>query len=192
MLLSRLSSRLLIATALLLMLVGTRGHHFASLHHLPSASWAVFFIGGLYLARRGWFALLMASAVTLDLLAVTIGGVDNFCVSPAYPALLAAYGSLWLTGRQAAQTLTTCGFSGRALLACSAWLLAGFASCELLSSGSFYLFSGHFSQPSLSEFGQRLLAYGPANLQSLALYSAGALALHGALRGIHASNRLKA
>nr|MBP7546917.1 hypothetical protein [Corallincola sp.] len=106
MLLSRLSSRLLIATALLLMLVGTRGHHFASLHHLPSASWAVFFIGGLYLARRGWFALLMASAVTLDLLAVTIGGVDNFCVSPAYPALLAAYGSLWLAGRQAAQALS--------------------------------------------------------------------------------------
>lgn len=192
MLTARLSSRLLIATALLLMLIGTRGHHFASLHHLPSASWAVFFIGGLYLARRGWFALLMASAVTLDLLAVTIGGVDNFCVSPAYPALLAAYGSLWLAGRQAAQTLTTCGFSGRALLACSAWLLAGFACCELLSSGSFYLFSGHFSQPSLSEFGQRLLAYGPANLQSLALYSAGALALHGALQGLSVGRRLKA
>ncbi len=192
MLLSRLSSRLLIATALLLMLVGTRGHHFASLHHLPSASWAVFFIGGLYLARRGWFALLMASAVTLDLLAVTFGGVDNFCVSPAYPALLAAYGSLWLAGRQAAQALSISGFSGRALLVCSGWLLAGFACCELLSSGSFYLFSGHFSQPSLSEFGQRLLAYGPANLQSLALYSAGALALHGALQGLSVGRRLKA
>ncbi|MBQ1784290.1 MAG: hypothetical protein II007_11620 [Gammaproteobacteria bacterium] len=192
MLTARLSSRLLIATALLLMLIGTRGHHFASLHHLPSASWAVFFIGGLYLARRGWFALLMASAVTLDLLAVTIGGVDNFCVSPAYPALLAAYGSLWLAGRQAAQALSISGFSGRALLACGGWLLAGFASCELLSSGSFYLFSGHFSQPSLSEFGQRLLAYGPANLQSLALYSAGALALHGALHGLSVGRRLKA
>lgn len=181
------NSRLLIGLALLFLLITTRGHHFASLHHLPSASWAVFFLGGLYLGRRGYFALLMASAVALDLIAVTWGGVSNFCVTAAYPALLAAYGALWGGGMVVAY-LGRNAHSNSARLAlftpAALCLLASFALCELISSGCFYLFSGYFNDHSLTEFGQRLIAYGPRNLTSMLWYVGGALVVHCLLLGL--------
>jgi hypothetical protein len=55
------------------------------------------------------------------------------------------------------------------------------AVCQLISSGSYYYFSGHFADPTLAEFGQRLLRYGPLSLQSMAFYIALTAALHSAM-----------
>ena len=56
-------TQVLIGIALALLLAITRGNHFATLN-LPSASWAVFFLGGAWLARdtRWAFPALMALA----------------------------------------------------------------------------------------------------------------------------------
>ena len=77
-------AQIVIGIALATLMAVTRGHHFGTLEHLPSASWAVFFLAGLYLSSRWVFPALLAEAALLDVAAVTWGGVDNFCVSPAY------------------------------------------------------------------------------------------------------------
>lgn len=45
--------QIIIGLVLALFMVITRGHHFASLQNVPSASWAVFFLAGVYL-RSAW------------------------------------------------------------------------------------------------------------------------------------------
>ncbi|WP_234406193.1 hypothetical protein [Methylobacillus glycogenes] len=54
----------------------------------------MFFLAGVYLRPVWAFPALLALAGGLDLAAVTWGGVDNFCTSPAYGFLLPAYGTL--------------------------------------------------------------------------------------------------
>jgi hypothetical protein len=170
--------QLLIGLALAALMIATRGHHFASISHLPSASWAVFFLAGVYLASGWSFVGLLALAFGLDLAAVTWGGVDNFCVSSAYPFLLPAYGSLWLAGRWFAKRYS---FSLQALPRLGISLLGGATLAELFSSGGFYFFSGRYAEPTLAEFGARLAKYFPHALQSLAFWMGIAIIIHLAL-----------
>lgn len=173
--------QLTIGIILAAIMAATRSHHFTGLHHLPDASWAIFFLAGAYLKRTWPFPALLALAATSDYIAITWGGVNSFCVSPAYALLLPAYGALWLTGRWYAQrhcerivTLLplTLAASGGALI------------CELLASGGFYVFSGRFAEPTLAEFAGRLVKYFPHSLASLALYIGIAALLHAALSSL--------
>lgn len=167
--------QILIGLVLAALMIATRGHHFASITHLPSASWAVFFLAGVYLRPAWAFAGLLALAGGLDYAAVTWGGVSNFCVSPAYPFLLPAYGSLWLAGRWFAKRYS---FSMQALPTLGASLLGGSVLAELFSSGGFYFFSGRYVETSLAEFGARLVKYFPHALESLAFWMGIAIVIH--------------
>ncbi len=156
-----------IGLTLVALMAVTRGHHFASIEYLPSASWAVFFLAGFYLRRAWVFAVLLLEATLLDLAAVTLGGVSSFCVTPAYAFLLPAYGALWLAGRWFAQR---CELHWRALPPFAISLLAGATACELFSSGGFYFFGGRYPDPTLAEFGARLVQYFPPMLQSFGFW----------------------
>ena len=160
-------TQIVIGIALATLMAATRGHHFGTLEHLPSASWAVFFLAGLYLSSRWVFPVLLAGAALLDFAAVTWGGVDNFCVSPAYGFLLPAYGVLWGAGRWYAarhqERVAT-------LLPLAASLVLGTAFCELISSGGFYFFSGRFEQTNLTQFATRLVEYFPGTFSSVLFY----------------------
>jgi hypothetical protein len=175
--------------ALAALMGATRGHHFATLEHLPSASWAVFFLAGVYLSTLWVFPALLAEAAFLDFAAVTWGGVDSFCISPAYVCLLPAYGMLWLAGRWYARghrdTIAT-------LLPLTLSLLVGTAVCELISSGSFYFLSGRFEQTSLTEFALRLVEYFPRSLSSLLFYVGIAGVIHTVLSAVNMSTALSA
>lgn len=172
-----LSSRtqLIIGTILVLLLVATRGHHFATLQHLPSATWAVLFLVGVYLRPAWVLPALFLGIWALDAAAVTWGNSSGFCYTPAYAFLLPAYGALWLSGRCFARFYS---FGLSALLPLAVTLFVGAAVCELFSSGGFYFFSGRFAEPTLMEFAARLLKYFPQYLQSLTLYVGAAAALH--------------
>ncbi len=160
------------------LLAFTRGHHFADINHLPAASWAMFFIAGVYLRATWVFPLLILEAFGLDLMAVTWGGVSNFCVSPAYPFLLPAYGALWLGGRWLRRRMTM-HWSMLAPLGISA--VGSAFVCELFSSGSFYFLSGRFEQTTLLEFGSRLATYFPSYLGSMLFYVVLAAVVHGVI-----------
>ena len=165
--------------ALATLMAATRGHHFATLEHLPSASGAVFFLAGTYLSSRWAFPALLAEAALLDLAAVTWGGVDNFCVSPAYGFLLPAYGTLWFAGhwyaREHRDTVAT-------LLPLTVSLLVGTVVCEVISSGSFYFLSGRFEQTSMTQLASRLVEYFPRSFSSLLFYVGIAGVIHIMLR----------
>lgn len=169
------NKQLLIGLLLVTLLIVTRGHHFASISHLPSASWAVFFLAGVYLRPVWVLPVLFAVAGGLDVAAVTWGGVDNFCVSPAYPFLIPAYASLWLAGRWFA---TTYKLAWSNLLSLATSVLAGSVLAHLFSSGGFYYFSGKYADPTLVEFGQRSVKYFPSSLGTLLFYVGVALLVH--------------
>lgn len=167
------------------LMAATRSHHFASALHLPDASWAVFFLAGALLP--GWLPLaaLLALAATVDYLAISFGGVSAFCVSPAYVALLPAYGALYAAGRWYARRHRP---MPRNLLPFTGAALVGTTLCELLSSGAFYFFSGRFAAPTLAEFGARLARYFPHALEGMALYLGTAVIVYAtftALAGRH-------
>jgi hypothetical protein len=173
--------QLTIGVALALLMALTRSHHWATLHALPDASWAVFFIAGVYL-RAFWAApVLMLGAALVDYVAIAWGGVDGFCVSSAYWLLVPAYGALFLAGRVYAR-------HHRLSWSAMPWLLgsalAGAVLAELFSSGGFYFLSGQFAEPTLAEFISRLVKYFPLNLSSMAAFLGLAAVTHVAVVGL--------
>lgn len=170
--------QLAVGTLLFVLLVITRGHPFPTLVHLvPSASLAVFFLAGVYLRPAWALPALLGIAGFLDYAAIAWGGVSDFCVSPAYVALLPAYGALWLAGRWYAGHHR---LNPATLLALGTAVLAGTAVYELLSSGGFYFFSGRFTAPTLLGFADRFVIYFPRSLQSILFWVVVAALVHAA------------
>jgi hypothetical protein len=153
----------------------TRGGHFATLDPLPESSWAVFLLAGVYL--RSWLVLpaLLLEAALLDWSAVAIGGISTFCVSVAYVALIPAYAALWGAGRWYAAVYRP---QLATLFHLALAVFGGGLACELISSGSFYFFSGRFAEPTLAGLVPRLLRFAPNNVSTVALYTVVAAAVH--------------
>lgn len=160
-------NQLTTGAALVLLMIVTRGHHFSSLHNLPGASWAVFFLAGVYLRAVWPLAGFFILTWILDFSAYTWGGASGFCLTSAYLFLLPAYSVLWYAGRWYAHRYQ---FEWQTLLPLSLSLMTGAAVCELFSSGGFYFFSGRFEETTLVEFGQRLMQYFPHYIGSLVFY----------------------
>jgi hypothetical protein len=74
---------------------------------------------------------------------------------------------MWIAGRLAKPYFTG-NLSGSALF--FGFTMAGTLACELISSGSFYLWSGNF-EPTFAEFVSRELAYAPAAFSSSAYWA---------------------
>lgn len=175
-----LAARQQVAVGLLLALfmAATRGQHLAALGFLPDASWALFFLAGVYLRPIWACAGFLVEALLLDVAAIAWGGVSGFCFSPAYVLLVPAQGVLWFAGRW------YCGQHRHAwstLLPLAGAVLGGALVAEALASGGFYLFSGRFADPNLAELGARLVRYFPASLEALVLYVGLAALVHLAL-----------
>lgn len=173
--------QLAIGIILALLMALTRSHHWATLHALPDASWAIFFLTGLYLRPLWAVPALMLEAALVDYLAISVGGVSGFCVSPAYGFLIPAYAVLFLAGRAYARHHRLSWSALPWLLGCA---LGGAVLAELFSSGGFYFFSGRFADPALAEFIPRLVKYFPAMLSSMALYLGLAALVHCAVASL--------
>lgn len=174
-----LRAQIVLGFTLVTLMAATRGHHFGALESIPTASWAVFFLAGIYLSSRWVFPALLAEAALLDFAAVTWGGVDSFCVSPAYGFLLPAYGMLWASGRWYArhhqEKVTT-------LLPLALSVCVGSALCEFISSGSFYFFSGRFEDTNLIQFASRFVTYLPGSFSAVLFYTSIACGIHTLIR----------
>ncbi len=178
-------NQIMIGLVLALLMIITRGHHFASLQNLPGASWAVFFLVGMYL-RSAWPLLgFFALSWWLDFAAYTWGGTSGFCLTPAYIFLLPAYSALWFAGRWYAHQHQ---FAWRTLMPLSLSILVGFGICQLISSGGFYFFSGRFEDTTLVELGQRLIKYSPMYIESFMFYIGITAVVHAAFAMLHNSS----
>jgi hypothetical protein len=159
-------------------MVATRFHHLGSLLHLPDASMAVFFLGGLYLRKHWQFALMLGLAIVVDWASVGYAGNSDFCITAAYAFLPAAYAALWYSGRWYANRLRAS--AGSLLLALGIALLAASLSFAI-SNGSFYWLGGRYPQPHFSEYIARLWQWGPLFVRTTLSYVAVALVIHGVL-----------
>lgn len=142
-----------IAFALVLLMAATRYNHFGSAMALPDASYAVFFLAGLYLGRvRGalaLLALLMLEAALVDFYAINFREMSGWCVTSAYAFLIFAYGALWFAGRAYAARHAVSGKGMLGLMSVAA--LAGGAAF-VIANVSFYLLAGYFEQMSVGQY----------------------------------------
>ena len=149
---------ILLFAALVLVIVTTRFKHFGDVLHLPDASMAIFFIGGLFLRKHWAFAVFILLAVGLDEVSIHYAGISDYCVTVAYAFLPLAYAALWYGGRL---------YSSR--LRADAWPLVGAWCVALLSAsfsfaisnGSFYWLGGRYANPHMAEYLERLSQWGP-------------------------------
>jgi hypothetical protein len=151
---------------LTLLMLLTRGTHFSGLSSLPEASWMIFMAAGTLLPAWS-FAWLMSLAVGIDAYAFTFGDIPGTCLSLAYAMLIPAYLSMWVAGRLTRPYLNG-RFSGFAMF--FGFAMGATLICELISSGSFYLWSGNF-EPTVAEFISRELQYAPAVFSSSAYWA---------------------
>jgi hypothetical protein len=173
----------LLASGLLALMVLTRGSHVGSASLLPDATLAVMMLGGMLLQRGFWFAVLMAVAVAIDAFAVGVAGVSSYCLSPAYWALLPTYAVMWVGGvwlHKRGLGFNTLPYVTVALVTTSL--------AFVLSTHSFYLFSGRFPQASVWEVLQHGWEYFPAYLGYTMVYLSAAWALQQAF-GVARSTR---
>lgn len=156
---------LFIAFSLLLIMVLTRGSHVGDSSMLPDATLATMLLGGMLLQRGAWFALMLVAAVVVDAFAVGVAGVSSYCLSPAYWALLPTYAAMWLGGRWLAtrrDAFAPLPFAAVASLAAS--------SAFVISTYSFYVFSGKFPDAPLWQVMQHGWEYYPAYVGYTLMY----------------------
>ncbi|HBK46047.1 MAG TPA: hypothetical protein DDZ67_06340, partial [Xanthomonadaceae bacterium] len=163
--------------ALMVAMTATRFHHLGSALHLPDASMAVFFLGGLYLRRYALYALLLALAAAIDYVAIRQQGLDffqHYCVTPAYGFLLLSYLALWTGGRLCARWKDArAGTLARVLLG---GVIAASVSF-LISNGAFYWLGGRYPDPHWAQYVERAWQWGPLFVRTTACYIAVALAV---------------
>lgn len=164
---------------LALLMVTTRFKHFGDALHLPDASMAVFFLGGLYLRRHLAFVFFVVLAVLLDYVSIQYAGISNFCVTAAYAFLPLAYAALWYGGRLYTRELSG---SWRSLLGAFAVAFVCAALCFAISNASFYWLGGRYAHPHMAEYLQRLWQWGPMFVRTTLGYVGVALLLHAFLQ----------
>lgn len=149
-----------VVTVLMLLMALTRFNHFGSSVALPDASYAVFFLGGLFLGRvRGaWalLALLLVEAALVDYFAINFRGVSGWCVTSAYGFLVFAYASLWFVGRWYAPRHD---LTGKGLLGLFAAAVAAGSLAFVIANVSFYLLAGYFGRMSVAEYTSSVAQY---------------------------------
>lgn len=170
----------MIAAGLVLVMAATRFNHFGSAFSLPDASWAIFFLGGLYLARQARaaiavFVALLLQAGFMDYYVTAVQGASDWCMTPAYWFLIPTYGSLWFGGRWFALRHTLEG-KGLAWLVASAWAANSIAF--LISNASFYLFSERVAEMTAAEYAVRVSQYYVSYVSVNMLYIACAVGIH--------------
>ena len=143
------SRQLTVLILLALVMAATRFSHAGTAWLPPDASWAVFFIGGFYLAREWRWALgmLLIEAVGIDLLAIRHFGISNYCATLAYWFIVPAYSTLWLGGAWLRRHYQQAALPDLARLCAS--LLLTVTLCYLITNTSSYWLGGRVAHPDL-------------------------------------------
>jgi hypothetical protein len=176
-----------IFSALAVLMALTRFNHFGSSVSLPDASLAVFFLGGLYLSQKtqsNWtdliaFLIILLESVLIDFYATTALGVSDWCITPAYWSLSAVYGALWLSGHAISNQDTT---KIKGFIQVNAFAWVSVSGAFVLSNLTFYLFSGKFSDMSVTEYAARVAQYYTSYAAFAMLYISIGVALKSAFK----------
>ena len=166
------SKHLAIAAALAFFMLLTRGSHVLTHVALPDASLALLLIGGLYLRKAGWLAFFVVLATAIDFSAAAIDSLQAFCLTVGYWGMLPTYAAMWFAGvwlGKQSNGLDAVKFSLAALVATF--------TAFVISTQTYYLFSGRFPNHGLVETMQFGWNYLPSYLAYTAIYLVGFWAL---------------
>jgi len=129
-----------------LVMLLTRGDHLLSPVSLPDASLALFLIGGIYLKSIRFFITLFLLALFIDFGVAALDPKLGFCLTKGYWGLIPAYASLWVCGyflnkQKYLQKLSIF----------IPYVSVAIVMAFLISTQTYYLFSGRFGSPSFIE-----------------------------------------
>jgi hypothetical protein len=159
------SKHLAIAAALAFFMLLTRGSHVLTQVALPDASLALLLIGGLYLRKAAWLVGFVMLATAIDFSAAAIDSLQAYCLTIGYWGMLPTYAAMWLAGvwlGKQSNGLDALKFSLAAVVS----TLAAF----VISTQTYYLFSGRFPNHGLVETMQYGWNYLPSYLAYTAMY----------------------
>lgn len=178
---NRLIDKKVLLTAVLLafFMLLTRGSHMLTPFSLPDASVMLFLLGGLLLRHVLWFALLFVLAASIDFGAAALDPAQGFCLTNGYWGMIPAYAAMWLGGLWLAQR--------KQPFAALPFVVASLFTSTLafvISTQTYYLFSGRFPQEGVWSALHHGWEYLPAWLGYTALYAGLVLLSHRALGSI--------
>ena len=126
-----------------LVLILTRGSHITTFYSLPDASLALFLVGGIYLKNIRFFLALFLLGLVIDFGASAFDPKLGFCLTNGYWGLIPAYGVLWLSGYFLYHKKLIQKLSIFIPIVSTAIILA-----FIISTQTYYIFSGRFGNPS--------------------------------------------
>ena len=169
---SQITKQLIIAAAIAFFMALTRGSHVLTSVSLPDASLVLFLLGGMYLgtgvkSRAAWFAAFFALATVIDFGAAAIDPAQGFCLTNGYWGLIPSYAAMWLGGLWLAKQKDAFEVVPYTVVA----MLTSFVAF-VISTQTYYLFSGRFPANGLVESLQYGWEYLPSWMGFSAMYFA--------------------
>ena len=169
---SQITKQLIIAGAITFFMLLTRGSHVLTSVSLPDASLVLFLLGGMYLgagvkSRAAWFAGFFGLATVIDFGAAALDPVQGFCLTNGYWGLIPSYAAMWLGGLWLATQKDAFEIKSYTLVS----LLTTFVAF-VISTQTYYLFSGRFPANGLIESLQHGWEYCPSWMGFSAMYFA--------------------
>lgn len=185
--LSTTQKSILAAAIIAFFMLLTRGSHVLTQVALPDASLALFLLGGLLLGRVAWFVAFFILASVIDFGAAALDPMQGFCLTNGYWGLIPAYGAMWLGGVWLAKQKDAFNLVPYALVSLGTTLIA-----FVISTQTYYLFSGRFPAEGVIESMQHGWEYLPSWMGFSAMYFAVVWLSVKALRNIKAVQASKA
>ena len=140
---------------LVALILVTRTNYSSAVINTPDITLAAFFIAGLWLPSVAIFVLLFATCVLADMLSFA-AGVSDWCFTPAYVFLVPTYACLWYAGKFS-RNLDLFKVVDVAKIA--AYVVIAIVAAYIISSYSFYYFSGHVTATNALKYTEGLAHY---------------------------------
>jgi hypothetical protein len=169
---TQITKPLLIAVAITFFMLLTRGSHVLTHVSLPDASLALFLLGGLLLKRWGWFAAFFVLATVIDFGAAALDPAQGFCLTNGYWGLIPSYGAMWLGGLWLDKQKDVFAATPNTVATYSAVTMLTTFVAFVISTQTYYLFSGRFPAQGLIESMKHGWEYLPSWMGFAAMYFA--------------------
>ena len=165
-----LKKNLIVAGAITFFMLLTRGSHTLTPFELPDASLALFLLGGLLLGqsntqRAAWFVAFFVLATVIDFGAAAFEPAQGFCLTNGYWGLIPSYGVMWLGGLWLRRQADAFDELKYAVVSMVTTLIA-----FIISTQTYYLFSGRFPDNGIIESMQHGWEYLPSWMGFSAMY----------------------
>jgi hypothetical protein len=172
---AQIAKPLLIAAALAFLMLLTRGSHVLTAVSLPDASLALFLLGGLCLSANlknsmYWFAAFFGLATVIDFGAAAFDPAQGFCLTNGYWGLIPAYGAMWLGGLWLNKQQDA--FANKSIVTYTAVAMFTTFVAFIISTQTYYLFSGRFPAQGMIEAMKHGWEYLPSWMGFSAMYFA--------------------